>query len=87
MRLPEFMREIARRCRFRSRETFDLTAAQELRQMAADLEDKALRCEGIDPTTKTDRRLTTADRFDVEFRWAFQWPRLNSFGVIAVSVS
>ena len=32
----------------RSRETFDLTAAQELRQMAADLEDKALRCEGID---------------------------------------
>jgi hypothetical protein len=48
MRLPEFMREIARRCRFRSRETFDLTAAQELRQMAADLEDKALRCEGID---------------------------------------
>ena len=48
MRLPEFMREIARRCRFRSRETFDLTAAQELRQMAADLENKALRCEGID---------------------------------------
>ncbi len=27
MRLPEFMQEIARRCRFRSRETFDLAAA------------------------------------------------------------
>ena len=48
MRLPEFMREVARRCRFRSRETFDLTAAQELRQTAADLEDKAFQCEGID---------------------------------------
>ena len=47
-RLPEFMQEIARRCPFRSRETFDLTAAQELRQMAADLDDKALQCEGID---------------------------------------
>ena len=47
MRLPEFMREVARRCRFRSRETFDLTAAQELRQTAADLEDTALQCEGI----------------------------------------
>ena len=35
-------------CRFRSRETLDLTAAQELRQMAADLEGKALQCEGID---------------------------------------
>ena len=29
-------------------------------------------------TTTTDRRLTTADRFDVEFRRAFQWPRSNS---------
>ena len=48
MRLPELLREIARRCRFRSRETFELRPAQELRQMAADLEDKALRCEGID---------------------------------------
>ena len=38
-------------------------------------------------TTNRDRRLTTADRFDVEFRRASQWPRLNSFGVIAVTVS
>jgi hypothetical protein len=53
MRLSEFMQEIARRCRFRSRETFDLTAAQELRQMAADLEDKAAQCEGIDCDNET----------------------------------
>ena len=41
------LREVARRCRVRSRDTFDLTAAG-ARQTAADLEDKALQCEGID---------------------------------------
>ena len=39
-------------------------------------------------TTNGDRRLTIADIvFDVEFRRASQWPRLYSFGVIAVTVS
>jgi hypothetical protein len=55
--------------------------------MAADLEDKALRCEGID--CDDEQRSTAHHRrpFYVEFRRASQWPRLNSFGVIAVTVS
>jgi hypothetical protein len=56
--------------------------------MAADLEDKALRCEGIDcddeeRSTAHHRRPFLTGNSD----GPFQCPRLNSFGVIAVSVS
>ena len=41
MRTDTYLRELAQRCRYWSRYTFDLTAAREFRELAQDLETKA----------------------------------------------
>jgi hypothetical protein len=41
MRTDTYLRELAQRCRYWSRYTFDLTAAREFRELAQELETKA----------------------------------------------
>jgi hypothetical protein len=41
MRTDLYFRELAQRCRYWSRYTFDLTAAREFRELAQELETKA----------------------------------------------
>jgi hypothetical protein len=41
MRTDTYLRELAQRCRYWSRYTFDLTAAREFRELAQELESKA----------------------------------------------
>jgi hypothetical protein len=41
MRTDTYLRELAQRCRYWSRSTFDLTAAREFRELAQELETKA----------------------------------------------
>jgi hypothetical protein len=41
MRTDLYLRELAQRCRYWSRYTFDLTAAREFRELAQELETKA----------------------------------------------
>ena len=46
--VPTFLREIAERCRLRSRNCFDLAAASDLRVLADDLDSKANTLEAPD---------------------------------------
>ena len=46
-----FLREIAARALFRSKNCFDLSAAHELRLLASDLEKKAASLEAPDPSS------------------------------------
>ena len=51
--LSTFLREMAARALFRSRNCFDLAAANELRLLAYDLEKKATSLDAPDPSSQT----------------------------------
>ena len=62
MRTETYLRELAQRCRYWSRYTFDLTAAREFRELAQELETKAreaqrtLADENDPPAAQRERR-------------------------------
>jgi hypothetical protein len=52
--LSVFLQDVAQKCRFWSRTTFDLTTAGNLRSAAEELEDKAKVCGDIDCPDKNE---------------------------------
>ena len=46
--LSDYLHAVAQRCRFRSRNTLDLTAAGDLRELSEELEAKANECRNIE---------------------------------------
>jgi hypothetical protein len=56
--LATFLHDAARKCRFWSRSTYDLTTAGELRRMSEELDDKAVSCRDVDCDDNKSPRLT-----------------------------
>jgi hypothetical protein len=56
MRTDLYLRELAQRCRYWSRYTFDLTAAREFRELAQELETKAREAQRSELPDQAPRR-------------------------------